>query len=193
MRNTHLDLPKDFSYIPGLETDSIKITFRSEKDQMKNLKPVYLSVAGVLLLGMSAACQKTNTAATSPATPAPTAAAPALFKNAEDAMPRVSVQNAIAAAAKGEAVLVDVRGTDDYKLGHINGAIDHGVGLMEGADFKGLPKNKRLIAYCSCPAEHSSARAAYLLQQAGFKDAGALVGGTAAWEAAGGEMAKNSK
>ena len=72
---------------------------------MKNLKQIYWLMVGVLLLGMSAACQKTNTAATSSATPAPTAAAPPLFKNAEDAMPRVSVQDAIAAAAKGDRSL----------------------------------------------------------------------------------------
>jgi len=39
-------------------------------------------------------------------------------------------------------------------------------------------------------AEHTSARAAYLLEQAGFKDAGALLGGLHAWEAAGGAVKK---
>jgi len=53
-----------------------------------------------------------------------------------------------------------------------------------------LPKDKRIIAYCSCGAEQTSARAASLLQQAGFKDASALLGGTSAWESSGGPMEK---
>jgi 3-mercaptopyruvate sulfurtransferase SseA len=37
-------------------------------------------------------------------------------------------------------------------------------------------------------AEHTSARAALLLQQNGFKDAGALLGGFNAWQTAGGPI-----
>ncbi len=44
--------------------------------------------------------------------------------------------------------------------------------------------------YCSCPAEQTSLRAVTLLEQGGYTNAKALVGGNAAWEAAGGEMVK---
>ncbi|MBS1790693.1 MAG: rhodanese-like domain-containing protein [Acidobacteria bacterium] len=158
---------------------------------MERTKVILYGVFLIPLLSLGTACQKSDASATtSSVTPAATVAAPPLAKSAEDSMPRVTVEEAKAQVANGTAVLVDVRGPDAYKLGHIKGSLEHSLGKMEGNDFKGLPKDKRIIAYCSCPAEHSSARAAYLLQQGGFKDAGCLVGGNAAWEAAGGEMVK---
>jgi len=39
-------------------------------------------------------------------------------------------------------------------------------------------------------AEHTSARAALLMQQKGFKDASALLGGIRAWEESGSPMEK---
>ena len=157
---------------------------------MKKTDAFMYGVALTFLLVVSSGCQKlgATSASPAPATPAPAAAAPA--QNPEDAMPRVTVEEAKAAVAKGEAVLVDVRGVDAYRIAHIKGAIDHSLSRMEMGDFEKLPKDKRIIAYCSCPTEHSSARAAMLLQKAGFQNAGALVGGNAAWENSGGEMVK---
>lgn len=143
-------------------------------------------VALTFLLVVSSGCQKMAASSASPAPATPAAAA----SNPEDAMPRVSVEEAKAEVAKGVAVLVDVRGPDAYNIAHIKGAIDHSLSRMEMGDFEKLPKDKRIIAYCSCPTEHSSARAALVLQKAGFANAGALVGGNAAWENSGGEMVK---
>ena len=157
---------------------------------MKRTDAFMYGVALTFLLVVSSGCQKMTASSASPAPAAPAAAAPAATQNPEDAMPRVSVEEAKAAAAKGEAVLVDVRGPDAYKIAHIKGAIDHSLSRMEMGDFEKLPKDKRIIAYCSCPTEHSSARAALILQKAGFANAGALVGGNAAWENSGGEMVK---
>lgn len=159
-------------------------------------------LGGTLLLltaALSTACQQPSAAVKSPAPASPLpavssvsadapTAAPA--QNPEDAMPRISVQDAKAAFEKGEAVIIDVRGPDAYNNNHIKGALDHGLGRLEQGDFKDLPKDKRIIAYCSCPTEHSSARAAFVLQKAGFNDAAALVGGNMAWEAAGYAMVK---
>ncbi len=144
----------------------------------------------VLLAGLGAACQQRPALSATPAANSATAASPALTQNPEDDMPRINVQDAKAAFDKGEAVLVDVRGIDAYRSAHIKGAIDHSLSKLEQGDFKGLPNDKRIIAYCSCPTEHSSARAALVLHKAGFKEAAALVGGNMAWEAAGYEMVK---
>lgn len=145
----------------------------------------------VLVAALSTSCHQPTTATTSSAPPVPaTAALSTPAPHPEDAMPRVSVQEAKAALEKGTAVIIDVRGPDAYNAAHIKGSIDHGLSRLEQSDFKDLPKDKRIIAYCSCPAEHSSSRAALVLQKAGFKDAGALVGGNMAWEAAGYEMVK---
>lgn len=159
-----------------------------------------------LLVSVGSACQQPSAASAPaaipvasplPAVSAATGSAPVQPQNSfaqeqsqEDAMPRISVQDAKAAFDKGEAVIIDVRGPDAYNNSHIKGALDHGLGRLEQGDFKDLPKDKRIIAYCSCPTEHSSARAAFVLQNAGFKDAAALVGGNMAWEAAGFAMVK---
>ncbi|NDD63332.1 MAG: sulfurtransferase, partial [Acidobacteria bacterium] len=40
------------------------------------------------------------------------------------------------------------------------------------------------------PNEHTSARAAFLLDKAGFKGSAAMLGGMMAWESSGGEMVR---
>ena len=160
----------------------------------------------VLLAGLGSACQQPSATRTSAAVPmaSPLAAVSsgaasaqtqppnsgAQAQSEEDAMPRISVQEAKAAFEKGEIFIIDVRGPDAYRNNHIQGALEHSLGKLEQGDFTGLPKDKRIIAYCSCPTEHSSARAALVLHKAGFKNAAALVGGNMAWEAAGYEMVK---
>jgi rhodanese-related sulfurtransferase len=42
-----------------------------------------------------------------------------------------------------------------------------------------------LVIYCNCPDEATSARAAKLLQVQGYRNARPLLGGLAAWVAAG--------
>ena len=109
----------------------------------------------------------------------------------EDKMPRIKVDEAKKLVETGKAVLIDVRGTEAYKRGHIKGALDVPLTRLESGDYKGLPKDKRIIAYCTCGAEQSSARAALLLDKGGFKEASALLGGMHAWETAGGELEKS--
>lgn len=158
------------------------------------MKSQTVIMCGALLLsGLSLACHQPSSALSSPAsTTATTAAtvAPVATPAPENDPKRISVADAKAAVAKGEAVVIDVRGPDAYKIAHIKGAVEHSIGRLEGNDYKGLPKNKLIIAYCSCPAEQTSLRAVTLLEQGGFTNAKALVGGNAAWEAAGGEMVK---
>jgi len=91
----------------------------------------------------SAAVTPNATAATAPAPASP------VSDNPEDKMPRVKVQDAIKEVADGTAVIIDVRGTDAYKMSHIKGALDVPLTKLEGKDFKGLPKDKRIIAYCT--------------------------------------------
>jgi len=113
-------------------------------------------------------------------------------QNPEDKTSRISAEEAKKLSENGKAIIVDVRGTDAYKMTHIKGALDVSLNKLESGDFKDLPKDKQIIAYCTCPAEQSSGRAATLLQQNGFKSAAALVGGLHAWEAAGGATEKSA-
>ena len=52
---------------------------------------------------------------------------------------------------------------------------------------------KPIVAYCACPAEQSSKSSARLLQQAGIKDARAMVGGYNAWLGAGYAVVKGDQ
>jgi hydroxyacylglutathione hydrolase len=101
---------------------------------------------------------------------------------------RVSAEELKKLIAEGKAVIVDVRAAEVYKAEHIKGAMSLPLDKIEAGQFKELPHDKRIITYCSCPAENSSVHASVLIGKAGFKDVGTLLGGTAAWEKAGGEM-----
>jgi 3-mercaptopyruvate sulfurtransferase SseA len=119
------------------------------------MKKVNLFWCGVLLagsLGFSLACNQSNAApgqATALASPAAATPAPPATQSAEDKMPRIRVEEAKALAAKGEAVIIDVRGPEAYKTSHIKGALDHALSRLETKDFKDLPKDKKIIAYCT--------------------------------------------
>ena len=86
-----------------------------------------------------------NLAVTTP----PPAIEPPRPDNPEDKMPRVKVQDAMKEVEDGKGVIIDVRGTDAYNMAHIKGAIDIPLSKLENKDFKGLPKDKRIIAYCT--------------------------------------------
>ncbi len=113
----------------------------------------------MLVIGLAyatAACTKPNAdntpptvanAANSNVSPAPPADTHA--QHPEDKMPRVRVDAAKKLVDEGKAVIIDVRGTESYKLGHIKGSLDHVLNKIEAGDFKGLPKDKGIIAYCT--------------------------------------------
>jgi hypothetical protein len=104
---------------------------------------------------LAVACSKLAANSSSPtnsavvATPATAAAVPSPTQNPEDLMPRIRPEEAKKLVDEGKAVIVDVRGTEAYKLSHIKGSIDYVLSKIEAGDFSGLPKNKRIIAYCT--------------------------------------------
>ena len=113
-----------------------------------------LALAGSVLLGCNT--QQGNTGSTTrPAQPTSTrsqaqASPPAGGHDhaAETAVPRIGIMEAQAAADRGEAVFLDVRQMDAFRTGHIKGAI-----AMPEAEIVAraatLPKNKKIITYCS--------------------------------------------
>lgn len=65
-----------------------------------------------------------------------------------DGVRRVTVEELRAALDKGTAIVVDVRGQDSYKAGHIKGAV--WIPESEIANrTKELPKDKLIVTYCS--------------------------------------------
>ncbi|MFM8393728.1 MAG: rhodanese-like domain-containing protein, partial [Acidobacteriota bacterium] len=50
---------------------------------------------------------------------------------------------------EGKAVIIDVRGSEAYKANHTKGSIDFPLSKLEAGDFTGLPRDKKIIAYCT--------------------------------------------
>jgi len=113
--------------------------------------------AGALTIGMAvtaAGCSKsgasatTADASTASASPGRSAAAIPPPQNADDKTPRIGVEEAKKLIAEGKAVIIDVRSADTYKMSHIKGAPNVPLTKLEAGDFKDLPKDKLIIAYC---------------------------------------------
>jgi rhodanese-related sulfurtransferase len=106
-----------------------------------------------------------------------------------------------AAIEAGQAVVLDVtsRFIETAVKGKIPGAVKvspreildpnrHAADVVK--DLPGLPKDKTIIAYCTCPDEEASARLTRVLRDEGY-DAWMLEGGLPAWRAAGYPMELN--
>lgn len=97
---------------------------------------------------------------------------------------RINVEEARALQLKGEAVLVDVRGSVPWELGHVDGAVWLPLGLVNQRAGE-LPQDKLIVAYCTCKTEETSLEAAAALKKLGFDNVAVLTGGYPAWVAAG--------
>lgn len=126
------------------------------------------------------------------AQPLPPAAAPGVAAPAAPAadpmatVQRLSVGDAKKAVEAGKAVIVDVNSLGSYAAEHAKGSLSIPANEMYARTGE-LPKNKQIIAYCSCSAEQTSARVVVELKRQGF-DAVALLGGLKAWKEAGYEV-----
>ncbi len=65
-----------------------------------------------------------------------------------DGVRRITPAEARAAVEKGQAVIVDVRGEDSFKAGHVKGALWIPVGDIASRSNE-LPRGKMIITYCS--------------------------------------------
>lgn len=108
---------------------------------------------------------------------------------ADTSSERVTVAQMQQIRRAGESVVVlDARtertynGSDKNAVGALRLIPNH---VVEGAKERGLPRNAWLIAFCACPNDETSVRAAHELQQAGWPNARALAGGWKAWQEAG--------
>jgi Rhodanese-like domain len=67
----------------------------------------------------------------------------------EEKMPRIIPEELKRLMAVGQAVVIDVRLPEDYRQGHIPGAINLPVQQIEAGNYPRLPRDKRLISYCA--------------------------------------------
>jgi len=67
----------------------------------------------------------------------------------ENKMPRISAEELKRLVAARQVLIVDVRSPDEYRQAHIQGAINLPVQEIEAGQYTKLPRDKRLISYCT--------------------------------------------
>ncbi len=99
-----------------------------------------------------------------------------------------SVARAIEIFDKGDVLIVDARSQEDYKSGHIPGAISLPVGQFDEqieSFLNRYPPDQPIVTYCSgrtCEDSHHLAR---LLSDFGFNDVRIFIDGFPGWQAEG--------
>jgi len=105
-------------------------------------------------------------------------------------VPRVSIDELKALMQQNAVLVVDVRNADEFKSGHIPGAVNLNYTRVtaEGARFK--DESRTIVAYCACANEMTAARAAVDLAALGLPGAKVLEGGWDEWVARGEKVEK---
>lgn len=106
--------------------------------------------------------------------------------------PRISVIEFAALHAAGAVLTIDVRPATPFDAGHIPDAIN--VPLVDiagrGAEIGRRAGDRRIVTYCACASESSSAAAAKELMRQGIRNVSALAGGLDEWILKGGRTEK---
>lgn len=107
-----------------------------------------------------------------------------LVAEAKKKITETSPQDAATKLKSGEAVIVDVRGQDEWDEEHIPGAIHISRGMIE-LDIEEKVSDPNAMIICHCGGGGRSALAAESLQKMGYKNVRSMAGGFKAWKAAG--------
>jgi hypothetical protein len=67
----------------------------------------------------------------------------------EEKMPRIIPEELKLMLAASQAVVIDVRSPEEYRQGHIPGAVNLPLPQIEARNYPVLPRDKRLISYCA--------------------------------------------
>jgi rhodanese-related sulfurtransferase len=95
----------------------------------------------------------------------------------------ISTNEAVRLINREKAVLIDVSEPAEFAAGHANGARNLPLAQVEPGS-KALPANKAVPVVLMCPSGTRAGKAATLLRKAGYANAVAVAGGTAAWREA---------
>lgn len=107
-------------------------------------------------------------------------------------MARISVSDLKQLIENGsQPLIIDVRSVSARTLEPhwIPGAVHISLPDVD-TRLKGLPRDREIILYCTCPSEASAAQVARILMNHGFKRVRPLYGGLDAWVAAGYAVAR---
>lgn len=108
-----------------------------------------------------------------------------LMDEAREAVPEVTVDDVKARLGNGQRpVLLDVREREEYREGHLEGALALPRGFMEMRVEEAVPdKSAPVVAYCAGGVR--SLIAARTLKEMGYTDVSSMAGGYTAWKNAG--------
>jgi molybdopterin/thiamine biosynthesis adenylyltransferase/rhodanese-related sulfurtransferase len=108
-----------------------------------------------------------------------------IMEDARRQVPEVSVEDVRGRVVQSDgAVLLDVREKDEYRDGHLNGAISLPRGFLEMRVEETIPdKQTPIIAYCAGGTR--SLIAARTLKEMGYGNVVSMTGGFTAWKNAG--------
>jgi rhodanese-related sulfurtransferase len=108
-----------------------------------------------------------------------------LVQNAKTISKELCLSDIQALMSSAEPLIIDVRELDEFREGHVPGAINIPRGLLEfqiSNDVSLQKLNRSTIVYCKTSGR--AALAAVTLQAMGFQNVVSLVGGFQAWVAA---------
>jgi rhodanese-related sulfurtransferase len=105
------------------------------------------------------------------------------YLEARGSMEAVEGDELLRRVKEGEVTVLDVRPPEEYRAGHIPGAISIPVGELE-ARLKELPKKREIVAYCRGPYCVMAVEAVEILRKKGFK-AHRMEQGVVDWRARG--------
>jgi rhodanese-related sulfurtransferase len=100
-----------------------------------------------------------------------------------DSLEAVDSSGLMERLVSGDVVVLDVRPEEEYRAGHVSGAVSVPVEALEAA-LQTLPKDKEIVAYCRGPYCVFSDEAVKLLETRGYR-ASRLTEGFPEWRAAG--------
>lgn len=108
-----------------------------------------------------------------------------LMDEAREAVPEVTVDDVRARLENGQRpVLLDVREREEYREGHLEGALALPRGFLEMRVEEAVPdKETPIVAYCAGGVR--SLIAARTLKEMGYTDVSSMAGGYTAWKNAG--------
>ena len=108
------------------------------------------------------------------------ASAPAPAATPVPDVPFMEQQEAKQLHDRNAVAILDVRDIDAYAASHVPGAMQIPLARVEG-EIPYLPKDKPLVAYCTCPHDEAAIEAVQIMQHGGMTNARVLRGGLQEW------------
>jgi rhodanese-related sulfurtransferase len=110
-----------------------------------------------------------------------------LFSEARSKITQVTPQQVREQRERGDAVVViDVRESNEWNLGHVPGAMHISRGVLEGNIEARVPRDANVVLYCA--SGNRSALSARSLEEMGYTRVASMSGGFKEWVAAGGDI-----